>query len=100
MTDPKFPRESPGEFPGTRALSASAVLELAAVQGIPVDDTAMAERIAAGAHAAAAAVREVAATVDAAALFEREPAEYLAVLETLAAPTAPIAPNPLAPDRS
>lgn len=99
MSSPKFPGKFPGKVPGTRALSASAVLELAAVQGIPVDDAAMAERIAAGAHAAAAAVREVAATVDAAALFEREPAEYLPVLEALAASDVP-ATNPVTPARS
>jgi hypothetical protein len=81
MSEPKFP--------GAPPLSASAVLELVALQGIPVEDAAMAERIAAGAHAAATAVRTVAHTVDATALFEREPAEYLAVLEKLAAPDRP-----------
>lgn len=66
-------------------LSADAVLELAALTGLPVDDAAMAARIAAGAGAAVAAVRAAAASVtDEAMLFDREPSEYLAVLESLA----------------
>jgi hypothetical protein len=47
----------------------------------------VAARIAAGAGAAVAAVREALSRVDDPdALFEREPAEYLALLEALAEP--------------
>ena len=43
-------------------LSAAAVMELARITGVPVDDAAMAARIAAGAANAVAAVREGLAT--------------------------------------
>lgn len=68
-------------------VSSSTVLESAAVVGLPLDDDAVAARIAAGAGAAVAAVREALSRVDDPdALFEREPAEYLALLEALAEP--------------
>lgn len=70
-------------------VSSATVLESAAVIGIPLDDQAVAERIAAGAGAAVAAVREALSHLDDDdALFEREPSEYLALLETLAEPPA------------
>jgi hypothetical protein len=81
-------------------ISPTAVLELAALTGIPVDDEAMAARIAAGAGAAVAAVSAARASLQAAggspvmagapaaaaddALFGAEPADYLALLESLA----------------
>jgi hypothetical protein len=75
-------------------LSPSALMELSSLSGIPVDDTAMAERIAAGAAAAVEAVHRVATVCSAAAgqgdddldpwLFELEPSGYLALLEQLA----------------
>jgi hypothetical protein len=62
------------------SLDANAVATLARAAGIPIADQAMAERIAAGATAAIAAVRgQVSST-----LFEHEPADYLALLERLA----------------
>ena len=68
--------------------SPTAVLELAALTGIPVDDEAMAARIAAGAGAAVAAVAAARASLQAAgadeALLGGEPADYLALLESLA----------------
>ena len=74
--------------------SPTAVLELAALTGIPVDDEAMAARIAAGAGAAVAAVAAARASLQAAggapasaaddALLGAEPADYLARLESLA----------------
>lgn len=64
----------------TDSLDANAVAALARAAGIPLTDQAMAERIAAGATAAIAAVRgQVTAT-----LFDHEPADYLALLERLA----------------
>jgi hypothetical protein len=76
------------------SLSPAAVLELAALTGIPVDDEAMAARIAAGAGAAVAAVAAARASLQAAggapasaadeALLGAEPADYLARLESLA----------------
>lgn len=69
-------------------LSTSAMLELSSLSGIPVDDAAMAARIAEGAAAAVEAVRSIAAAqgeVDLDQwLFEVEPAGYLALLEHLA----------------
>lgn len=69
-------------------LSTSAMLELSSLSGIPVDDAAMAARIAEGAAAAVEAVRSIAAAqgeVDLDKwLFEVEPAGYLALLEYLA----------------
>jgi hypothetical protein len=68
--------------------SPTAVLELAALTGIPVDDEAMAARIAAGAGAAVAAVAAARASLQAAgadeALLGAEAADYLARLESLA----------------
>ena len=76
------------------SLSPAAVLELAALTGIPVDDEAMAARIAAGAGAAVAAVAAARASLQAAgvtaaaaaddALLGGEPAEFVALLESLA----------------
>jgi len=74
---------------GAPKVSSSTVLESAAVVGLPLEDEAVAARIAAGAGAAVAAVRATLAKLDetgADALFEREPAEYLALLEALAEP--------------
>jgi hypothetical protein len=69
-------------------LSPSALMELSSLSGIPVDDAAMAERIAAGAAAAVEAVRSLAVAhgeVDLDQwLFELEPSGYLALLEQLA----------------
>jgi hypothetical protein len=68
--------------------SPTAVLELAALTGIPVDDEAMAARIAAGAGAAVAAVAAARASLQAAgadeALLGAEATDYLARLESLA----------------
>ena len=70
-------------------VSSATVLESAAVIGLPLADEAVASRVAAGAGAAVAAVREALAHLDDAdALFEREPSEYLALLEALAEPSA------------
>lgn len=70
--------------------STSTVEALAALAGIAVDDEAMAVRIATGARAAVDAVvaarmslRAVEESED--ALFGSEPADYLALLESLAA---------------
>ena len=66
-------------------LTAAAVMELARITGIPVDDAAMAARIAAGAATAVAAVHAgVVATQQAGiVLFDYE-TDYLAALERLA----------------
>ena len=82
------------EFGIVMDTSPTAVLELAALTGIPVDDEAMAARIAAGAGAAVAAVAAARASLQAAggapasaadeALLGGEPADYLALLESLA----------------
>ncbi|MFN5011889.1 MAG: hypothetical protein ACK5F5_11845 [Gammaproteobacteria bacterium] len=73
---------------GAAEVSSSTVRGSAAVAGLPLEDEAVAARIAAGAGAAVAAVREALSRVDDPdALFEREPAEYLALLEALAEPT-------------
>lgn len=66
-------------------LSAAAVTELARITGIPVDDAAMAARIAAGAATAVAAVRAgIAIVVDSDVVpFDCE-TDYLAALERLA----------------
>jgi len=65
------------------------VTVVAAITGVPIIDDGMAQRIAAGATAAVTAVRRAALSVAsdpllADNLFDREPAEYLAVLESLA----------------
>jgi hypothetical protein len=65
------------------------VLELAALAGIPVDDEAMALRIAVGAGAAVTAVAAARAALQAAgalddALLGGEAADHLALLESLA----------------
>lgn len=69
-------------------LSAQAVMELSRVTGIPVDDAAMAARIAAGAGTAVAAVREGLCAVEAQGvqLFDHE-TDHLAALESLAEPS-------------
>ena len=69
----------------TPSLSVDAVLELARLTGLPVDDADMAERIAAGAAAAAHAVRVM---VDSTVMpdgqfFGLESADYLSLLESL-----------------
>jgi hypothetical protein len=61
-------------------LDGDTVAAIAQAAGIPITDQAMAERIAAGASAAIAAVRGQVSTT----LFEHEPADYLALLERLA----------------
>ena len=61
-------------------LNADAVAAIARAAGIPITDQAMAERIAAGAGAAIAAVRAQVTTT----LFDHEPADFLALLERLA----------------
>ena len=81
------------------SLSPTAVLELAALTGIPVDDEALAARIAAGAGAAVAAVAAARASLHAAggapasaadeALLGGEPADFLARLESLAGDDPP-----------
>ncbi|MFZ9652269.1 MAG: hypothetical protein ACO3A8_02855 [Steroidobacteraceae bacterium] len=70
-------------------LSAQAVLELARVTGVAVDDEAMAARIAAGAANAVAAVRDALVEVQAIGveLFDAH-ADHLATLERLAEPEA------------
>lgn len=64
-------------------LSASAILEYAALAGLPIDDASMAIRIAAGASAAAQAVERIR---DAGEPLAHEPSDYLACLEQLAEP--------------
>jgi hypothetical protein len=61
------------------SLDGDAVATFARAAGIPITDPAMAERIAAGATAAIAAVRAQVTTT----LFDHEPADYLALLERL-----------------
>jgi hypothetical protein len=60
-------------------LSSASVSALAEAAGIPLADDAMAERIAAGASAAIAAVRAQLGE----SLCEYEPGDYLAALERL-----------------
>ncbi|MFM7396482.1 MAG: amidase [Gammaproteobacteria bacterium] len=67
-------------------MSTASVLELAKLNGIPVDDEAMASRIALGGAAATAAVRAAASELGQTSLADVEPADYLSKLETLAAP--------------
>lgn len=73
------------------SLSPAAVLELAALAGIPVDDEAMAARIAAGAGAAVAAVAAARASLQGAddPLLGGEAADFLALLESLAGDDPP-----------
>lgn len=74
---------------GAAQVSPATVRESAAVIGLPLADEAVAARIAAGAGAAVAAVREALSGLDDAdALFEREPADFLALLEALAEPSS------------
>ncbi len=79
----------PPDFPASPSLSTASVLELAALAGIPVDDEAMALRIAVGAGAAVTAVAAARAALQAAgalddALLGGEAADHLALLESLA----------------
>ncbi|MEY2624956.1 MAG: amidase [Gammaproteobacteria bacterium] len=67
------------------SLSAAAVLEIARLNGVPVDDEAMAARIAAGGSAAVAAVNALHRQIDGARLSDVEPSDYLPTLESLAA---------------
>lgn len=73
------------------SLSPAAVLELAALTGIPVDDEAMAARIAAGAGAAVAAVAAARASLQGAddPLLGGEASDFLALLESLAGDDPP-----------
>lgn len=71
------------------SLSPAAVRELGAVADIPIDDEAMALRIAVGAGAAVMAVAAARAALQVAgalddALLGGEPADHLATLESLA----------------
>lgn len=71
------------------ALSGGTVEELARLLGLPLASAAAAERLAAGAGAAAQAVRAVLAHDGGGRLFDREPADYLHLLESLASDSAP-----------
>jgi len=62
-------------------LSLEAVFEFARLTGIPIDDDAMAERIAEGASAALEAVQQAWDDLGNAALFEYEPSAFLPTLE-------------------
>ena len=82
-------RRLPPGGPPSPSLSAASVLELAALAGIPIDDEAMALRIAVGAGAAVTAVAAARAALQAAgalddALLGGEAADHLALLESLA----------------
>lgn len=66
------------------SLSADSVIELARLLGISLADADTAERIAAGAAAAAAAVRAVLEHGSDGEIFDREPSDYLPLLESLA----------------
>jgi hypothetical protein len=71
------------------SLSSAAVLELAALAGVPIDDEAMALRIAVGAGAAVMAVVAAGAALQAVgalddALLGGEAADHLSALESLA----------------
>lgn len=65
-------------------IDAALVRAMGRLAGVPVADDAMAERIAAGALAAVAAVRRAGGE----SLFEQEPAAFLPALERLAGPDA------------
>lgn len=67
-----------------RRASASAILEWALIAELPIEDELMAERIAAGAAAAAAAVRAIHEAVPLDGPPPYEPADYLATLERCA----------------
>ena len=67
-------------------LSAATVLELARLNGLPVDDEAMASRIAVGGAAAMAAVNAVNRQLGKDVLSDIEPADYLPKLESLVRP--------------
>jgi hypothetical protein len=81
-----------GERGADAALSPQVIEALAQAQGFPLANAAMAERLAAGASAAIAVVREELAAWSAAApeesagnpLFDCEPGDFLLVLERLA----------------
>ncbi len=79
----------PPGFPASSSLSPAAVLELAALAGVPIDDETMALRIAVGAGAAVMAVAAARAALQAVgalddALLGGEAADHLALLESLA----------------
>lgn len=79
-----------GEHQDTpQGLSVDAVGQLSRLLGIPLADADMAERIAAGAGVAAAAVRAVLAHGVDGRIFDREPSDYLPLLESLAVVEAP-----------
>ena len=82
-------RRLPPGGPPSPSLSTASVLELAALAGIPIDDEAMALRIAVGAGAAVTAVAAACTALQAAdalddALLGGEVADHLALLESLA----------------
>ena len=97
MTEPGVLQEAsssstlrlPPGVPASPSLSTASLLELAALAGIPIDDEAMALRIAVGAGAAVTAVAAARAALQAAdalddALLGGEAADHLALLESLA----------------
>jgi hypothetical protein len=69
-----------------KSMDPGIVAALADLAAVPLADAAMAERIAAGANAAIAAVRTQlqAGAFDYSSLFDHEPGDYLATLERLA----------------
>ena len=83
----------------SKGIPAEFVETVARVTGVPLVDGDMARRIAAGASAAVEAVQRAAASVaastyDADTLFDREPSEYLQLLESLAE-SSPTGDSPL-----
>ena len=69
-----------------RRVSAAAILEWGLIAQLPIEDEVMAERIAAGAAAAAEAVRTVQVALPLDGPPPYEPADYLASLERCAGP--------------
>lgn len=65
-------------------LTVETVTGIAQLAGLPIDDAAVAARIAAGANAASNAVRAALALAPEQDLFAREPSDYLPLLESLA----------------
>ena len=69
------------------ALADATIVDLARMTGIPLADAEAASRIAAGASAAIEAVRSIGAGSESGSLFDYEPSDYLATLESLAEDT-------------
>jgi len=76
----------PAQVAAEVSLSTSSVIELSRLLGIPLADADSAERIAAGAAAAASAVRAVLEHGSDGKIFDREPSDYLPLLESLTNP--------------